>query len=87
MILVYKVNESTVEASWLKTIYDLIDELNCRCDTSLIEEHNRSFTQFYRARIIEISGSNTMVSYLWLRMIRYEYQINKMNTIMVGKGV
>ena len=28
MILEYKVNENDVQAAWLKTLYDLIDELN-----------------------------------------------------------
>jgi len=87
VILRYNVNESTVEAAWLKTIYDLIDELNCKCDTFLEETHNVSFKIYCRTRIIEISGSDTIVSYLWLRMVRYEYQINKMRALIVDKGV
>ena len=30
MILEFKVDELSVQGAWLKTLYDLIDELNCK---------------------------------------------------------
>ncbi len=78
MIIEFKINENTVEAAWLKTLYDLIEELNCRCNTFLEETHNKSYRNFQRTRIIEVFGSETMVSWLKLRMERYGHFIDKM---------
>jgi len=74
MILTFKIDESTVQAAWLKTLYDLIDELNCRCNTYLEESKVSPYKAFSRKRIVEIYGSNTMVSWLKLRMERYSHQ-------------
>ena len=40
MILEYKVNEISVQAAWLKTLYDLVEELNCKCQTYIDETYN-----------------------------------------------
>lgn len=79
MILEYKVNETDVEAAWLKTLYDLVEELNCRCKTYIDETYNRSLKNFSRIRIIEIYGSDTMLSWLKLRMERYLHFISSFN--------
>ncbi len=79
MIIEFKVNENTVEAAWLKTLYDLIEELNCKCNTFLEETHNKSYRKFQRTRVIEVYGSETMVSWLKLRMERYSHFIDKMS--------
>src|SRR6056297_3048084 len=79
MIIEFKVNESTVEAAWLKTLYELIEELNCKCNTYLEETHNKSYKNFKRTRIIEVYGSDTMVSWLKLRVERYRHFINTMS--------
>ena len=79
MILQFKVNEGIVEAAWLKTLYDLVDELNCKSQTFVEETYNRSFKNFMRTRIIEIYGSNTMLSWLKLRMERYDHFVNSYN--------
>jgi len=78
MIIEYKVNETTVEAAWLRTLYDLVEELNCKCNTFLEETHNKSYKNYQRTRIVEIYGSETMVSWLKLRMERYCHFIDKM---------
>jgi len=80
MILQFKVNENTVQAAWLHTLYELIEELNCRCNTYLEETYNRSFRHYVRTRIVEIYGSETMVSWLKLRMERYSHFINSYNS-------
>lgn len=78
MIIEFKVNENLVEAAWLKTLYELIEELNCKCNTYLEETHNKSYKNYQRTRIIEVYGSETMVSWLKLRMERYSHLIDKM---------
>lgn len=79
MIIQYKVNESSVSAAWLKTLYDLIEELNCKCNTFLEETHNKSYKIYARTRIVEIYGSDTMVSWLKLRMERYNHHVTALN--------
>ena len=79
MILEYKVNEIHVEPAWLKTLYDLIEELNCKCKTYIDETYNRTYKQFSRTRIIEVYGSDTMLSWLKLRMERYNHFIDALN--------
>ena len=71
MILEYRVNEMHVQAAWLKTLYELIEELNCSCKTYIEESYNQTYKHFSRMRIIEVSGSGTMLSWLKLRMERY----------------
>ncbi len=79
MILEYKVNEHQVEAAWLKTLYDLVEELNCKCQTYIDEAYNRNHKKFDRTRTIEVYGSNTMLSWLKLRMERYSHFISNFN--------
>ena len=78
MIIEFKVNENAVEAAWLKTLYDLVEELNCKCSTYLEETHNKTYKNYQRTRVIEIYGSETMVSWLKLRMERYSHLIGTM---------
>ena len=80
MILKFQIDESTVQAAWLKTLYDLIEELNCKCNTYLEESKLSSYKPFSRKRIVEIYGSNTMVSWLKLRMERYTHQQETLNS-------
>lgn len=79
MILEYKVNEIHVQPAWLKTLYDLIDELNCRAQTYIDESYNRTYKHFSRTRIIQVYGSDTMLSWLKLRMERYAHFIDSFN--------
>src|SRR5574344_640490 len=76
MILEYKVNETHVQAAWLKTLYDLIEELDCRCKPYVEESYNQTYSHFSRMRIIEVYGSGTMLSWLKLRMERYLHFIS-----------
>lgn len=79
MILEYKVNELSVQAAWLKTLYEMVEELNCRCQTYIDEIYNRTTRTFDRTRTIEVSGSDTMLSWLKLRMERYTHHISNLN--------
>lgn len=79
MILEYQVNDSIVQAAWLKTLYDLVDELNCRCRTYIDESYNRSSKSFDRMRTIKIYGSETMLGWFKLRMERYTHFIFSFN--------
>ncbi len=79
MILEYKVNEIHVQPAWLQTLYELIDELNCKCQTYIDESYNRTYKHFSRTRIIQIYGSDTMLSWLKLRMERYLHFIDAFN--------
>ena len=80
MILKFQIDESTVQAAWLKTLYDLIEELNCRCNTYLEESKVSPYKAFSRKRIVEVYGSDTMVSWLKLRMERYSHQQEALNS-------
>ncbi len=79
MILEYSVNEALVQPAWLKTLYDLVEELNCKCKTYIDESYNRTHKQYSRTRTIEVYGSETMLSWLKLRMERYSHFINAFN--------
>lgn len=79
MILEFKVDENVVEAAWLQTLYELIEELNCKCSTYVEETYNKTYKHFVRTRIIEVYGSNTMVSWLKLRMERYNHFVDSFN--------
>jgi len=79
MILEYKVNDSHVQAAWLKTLYDLVEELNCKCQTYIDESYNRRNKNFDRTRTIKIYGSDTMLSWFKLRMERYSHFIFNFN--------
>lgn len=76
MILEYRVNEMNVQAAWLKTLYELVEELNCKCKTYIEESCSTSYKNFSRTRIIEIQGSDTMLGWLKLRMERYLHFIS-----------
>lgn len=79
MILEYKVNETCVQAAWLKTLYDLVEELNCKCKTYVEESYNKTMKNFARTRIIEIYGSQIMLNWLKLRMERYAHFVSSFN--------
>ena len=81
MILEFKVDENVVEAAWLKTLYDLIEELNCKCNTYLDETYNKTYKSFVRTRIVEVYGSATMVSWLKLRMERYSHMVHSYSDV------
>lgn len=76
MILEYRVNEMNVQAAWLKTLYELVEELNCKCKTYIDESYNHAYKQFARTRVIEVYGSATMLGWLKLRMERYLHFIS-----------
>lgn len=79
MILEYKVNELQVQAAWLKTLYDLVEELNCKCQTYIDETYNRTDKNFDKMRTIKIYGSDTMLGWFKLRMERYSHFIFNFN--------
>ena len=76
MILEYRVNEMNVQAAWLKTLYDLVEELNCKSKTYVDESYNHSTSSLSRIRVIEVRGSGTMLGWLKLRMERYLHFIS-----------
>ena len=80
MFLEYRMNESKLEAAWLKTLYDIIEELNCKCETYIEENYNRTYKNYARTRIVEIYGSDTMLGWLKLRMERYSHCIAMFNS-------
>ena len=79
MYLEYKIDELNVENAWLTTLYDMIEELNCKCQTYIDETYNRSNKNFDRMRTIKIYGSDTMLSWFKLRMERYTHFIFNFN--------
>ena len=84
MILEYQVNETNVQPDWLKTLYELVDDVNCKSKTYVDESFDKTHGHFSRTRTIEICGSETMVSSIKSRMERYLHFIsynNKSNEI------
>ncbi len=80
MILEFKVDELSVQSAWLKTLYELIDELNCKCQTFMEEKYNTNRNCFAPIRVVKITGSNSMLSWLKLRMERYNHFIDSLNS-------
>jgi len=80
MILEYKVDELSVQSAWLKTLYDLIEELNCKCQTFMEEKYNTKRNCFAPIRVVKIFGSNSMLGWLKLRMERYNYIVDSFNS-------
>ena len=80
MILEFKVDELSVQSAWLKTLYDLIDELNCKCQTFMEEKYNTNRNCFVPVRVVKIVGSDSMLSWLKLRMERYNHFIDSLNS-------
>ena len=79
MILEYRVNEADVQAAWLKTLYDLIEELNCKCRTTIEETYNKTFKHLVRTRVIQIYGSSTILDWFKIRMERYLHFVDCYN--------
>ncbi|MEW5819535.1 MAG: hypothetical protein AB1782_05040 [Cyanobacteriota bacterium] len=84
MIVEFKLEETYVQPAYLKTLYDTIEELNCKCNTYLEERYNRERRKYTKTRVVEVYGSDTMVSWLLLRMQRYKHHVNK---LAEGKSV
>ncbi len=80
MILEYKIDEMNVQSAWLKTLYDLVDELNCKCQTFFEEKYNPDMKCFAPTRTVKISGSTSMLGWLKLRMERYTHFVESLNT-------
>jgi hypothetical protein len=80
MILRFQVEENNVQAAWLKTLYDMVEELNCKCNTYLDESKYSPYRSFLRTRIVEVYGSETMISWLKLRMETYTHFVNSLNS-------
>ena len=80
MILEFKVDELSVQGAWLKTLYELIEELNCKAQTFMEEKYNTNRNCFAPVRVVKIFGSNSMLSWLKLRMERYNYFVDNLNS-------
>lgn len=80
MILEIKVDELSVQGAWLRTLYDLIDELNCKCQTFMEEKYNTSRNCFAPVRVVKIIGPTTMLGWLKLRIERYNHFIDSLNS-------
>lgn len=78
-ILEFRIDETSVQSAWLKTLYDLADELNCRCQTFFEEKYSAARKCFAQTRIVKIMGTSSMLGWLKLRMERYDHFINSLN--------
>jgi len=80
MLLRFQIEECKVQAAWLKTLYDMIEELNCKCNTYLEETKYSPYKNFSRTRVVEVYGSETMINWLKLRMETYIHFVNSLNS-------
>ena len=80
MFLEYKIDELNVQNAWLTTLYELIEELNCKCQTFFTETYNSKHRCFSQIRTIKIRGSSSMLSWLKLRMERYAHHQEALNS-------
>lgn len=78
-VLEFRIDEANVQSAWLKTLYDLADELNCKCQTFFEEKYSAARKCFAQTRVVKIKGSSPMLSWLKLRMERYDHFINSLN--------
>jgi hypothetical protein len=79
MILEYKIDELKVHSAWLRTLYELIEELNCKCQTFFEENYSVEHKCFAQTRTVKIRGDSSMLGWLKLRMERYTHFINSLN--------
>jgi homospermidine synthase len=79
MIVEFRLDETRVQPAYLKTLYDLIEEVNCRCNTYLEETYKKDRRKYCKTRVVEVCGSPTMVSWLILRMQRYSHYVNNLD--------
>lgn len=84
MIVEFRLEEQQVQPAYLKTLYDTIEELNCKCNTYLDEIYNKKQRNYSKTRVVEVYGSDTMVSWLLLRMQRYMHQVDQLDD---GKSI
>ena len=82
MAIVYsnkKVSIINIDTYILHFIFK-IDELNCKCQTFMEEKYNTTRNCFAPVRVVKIFGSNSMLSWLKLRMERYNHFIDSLNS-------
>ena len=84
MIVEFRLDEKLVKPAYLKTLYDTIEELNCKCETYLEECYSKERRKYAKTRVVEVYGSDTMVSWLLLRMQRYRHLVDQLSD---GKSV
>lgn len=75
MFLEFTLEEHLLKPAYLQTLYELIDELNCKC-ISYIEEINKNHIDYNNPKKITVYGSPAMLNWLLLRIQRYDYYIN-----------
>lgn len=78
-VLEFRIDEANVQSAWLKTLYDLADELNCKCQTFFEEKYSAARKCFAQTRVVKIIGANAMLDWLKLRMERYDHFVNSLN--------
>lgn len=74
----FRIDEKTVESAFLLTLYDIIEELNCKSTTILEDYYNKELKKYCKIRIINVYGSSVMVSWLVLRVQRYLYLVDQL---------
>lgn len=79
MIVEFRLDEKLTKPAYLKSLYDIIEELNCTQITYLEECYSKERRKYCKTRVVEITGSDTMLSWLLLRMERYRYKISDFN--------
>ena len=81
---IFRITEDTLEPAYLKTLYDLIEECNCKHNTELKDEYDKDWRKNIKVRFINVYGSATMVGWLLIRMQRYAYKIKELNDLLSG---
>ena len=77
--LEFRIDEANVQSAWLETLYELADELNCKCQTFFEEKYYTARKCFAQTRIVKVTGSNPMLGWLKLRMERYDHFVSSLN--------
>lgn len=84
MVIEIKCDCHTTPPAYLLTLYEIIEELNLYTQCEIREIYNPDKRRYSNTRVVEIYGSDTMVSWLILRMQRYLHQVESLNA---GKSV
>ena len=79
MIVEFRLGNDDSNQAFLKTIYDAVEELNCKCTTYLEERYNKKKHKYEKLKVVKVYGSDTMVGYLQFRIERYHHFVKKLS--------
>ena len=72
-VLEFRIDELSVQSAWLKTLYDLADELNCKCQTFFEEKYSALVYMAIRS----YTNIGKMDSFLFISDYKEEWEMDR----------